>query len=75
MSNTREYMEASNTVVGFKRPTVYERYLPYTNDEELTERIIEWNRVRNGLEFNPALEIRMLSEETCELLEYIERYE
>lgn len=48
---------------------IYEKYLPYTDDAELSERIIEWNRVRNGLEFNPALEIRMITEEVCELLE------
>lgn len=29
----------------------------------LHTRIIAWNRVRNGLEFDPNLEIRMLSEE------------
>lgn len=32
----------------------YEKYLPYADQKELTERIIEWNHVRNGLEFRNA---------------------
>lgn len=32
----------------------------------LQERIIEWNRMRNNLEFDPSLEVRMLSEEASE---------
>lgn len=31
-----------------------------------TERIISWNKSRNGLEFDPNLEVRLLSEEASE---------
>lgn len=35
---------------------IYKKYL--ISEEELTERIIEWNRKRNGLELNPVLDIK-----------------
>lgn len=47
--------------------SIYAKYLPQVADVE--KRIVEWNKVRNGLEFNPALEVRMLSEELAEFFE------
>ena len=37
----------------------YLKYLKMADDDALTQRIVEWNRVRNGLEFNPALEVKL----------------
>lgn len=34
--------------------------------KSITERIIKWNKARNGLAFDPNLEMRMLSEEANE---------
>lgn len=36
---------------------------------DLQERILEWNRQRNGLAFDPRLEIKMLTEELNEFLQ------
>jgi hypothetical protein len=40
----------------------------HTIDTDLFERILTWNRDRNGLSFDPRLEIKMLSEESSEVM-------